>query len=120
MLGKKLHNIRFAWNGVKIAWREEFSFQVQVVAMVAALVLGYFFRVTPIEWITLILTIGFVLSAEAFNTALEELCDKFKSDHDPHIAKIKDLSAAAVLIASAAALVVGAVIFAPRVFSLLA
>ncbi len=117
MLHKKIHNIRYALNGIKIAWREEFSFRLQVFAAIVVLVLGWFFRISPVEWILVVLMIGLVLSAEAFNTALEELCDKFKTDHDPHIAKIKDLSAAAVLLASFAAFIVGLIIFVPYIAS---
>ena len=57
--------------------------------------------------------IGFVLTAETFNTALEELCDKFQPTHDPHIGKIKDLAAAAVLVSSITALIVGLIIYVP-------
>ncbi len=114
MLEKKIHNVRFALRGIRIAWREEFSFRIEVIAMSLALVVGYVLRISTLEWLVMIVTIGMVLAAEAFNTALEELCDKFKSDPDPHIAKIKDLAAGAVLIASFAALIVGAIIFLPK------
>lgn len=114
MFGKEIHNVRYALNGIKIAWQEEFNFRVQVFAMALALLLGWFFGISRTEWLIVILTIGVVLAAEAFNTALEELCDKFKTDPDPHIAKIKDLAAGAVLISSSAALVVGLIIFLPK------
>ena len=118
MLEKKIHNVRYALNGIKIAWREEFSFKVQTVATVLALLFGWFFGISRTEWLVVILVMGFVFAAEAFNTALEELCDKFKSDPDPHIAKIKDLAAGAVLIASFTAFAVGAIIFIPRILEL--
>ena len=50
---------------------------------------------------------------------LEELCDKFQPEHDPHIGKIKDLSAAAVLISSITALAIGLIIFLPYLKALL-
>ncbi len=118
MLRKKIDNIRYALRGIQIAWQEELSFKIQVAAMVLAIVLASLLRVSQVEWLMTILAIGFVLSAEAFNTALEELCDKFKTDPDPHIGKIKDLAAAAVLIASLSALVVGAIIFVPKIVAL--
>jgi len=118
MLEKKIHNVRYALNGIKIAWREEFSFKVQTVATVLALLFGWFFGISRTEWLVVILVMGFVLAAEAFNTALEELCDKFKSDPDPHIAKIKDLAAAAVFVASITALVVGFIIYTPYLLAL--
>jgi len=62
----------------------------------------------------ILVAIGLVLTAELFNTALEEFCDMVKSEHDPHVAKIKDLAAAAVFIASWTALLLGAAIFIPH------
>ena len=118
MLEKKIHNIRFAINGIKIAWQEEFSFKLEVCAALLISLLGWLLAISTAEWLIVIFMIGFVLSAEVFNTALEELCDKFQSDPNPHIAKIKDLAAAAVLLASAAAFVVGVIIFLPRFLSL--
>ena len=119
MLEKKLRSFRDASHGIQTAWREELNFRIEVVLAVAAFVLSWFLAISAVEWIIVILMIGFVLAAEAFNTALEELCDKFKTDPDPHIAKIKDLSAAAVLIASATALIAGIIIFVPRFLALL-
>lgn len=119
MLEKKIRNVRYAMSGIRIAWQEEFSFKVQIVAALLALLFGLLFRISQEEWLAVIIVMGFVLTAEAFNTALEELCDKFQPEHDPHIAKIKDLAAAAVLISSATALTVGAIIFTPRIIALL-
>ena len=105
--------------GIRVAWREEVNFKIQVGCAIVAVVLAWFFQLSPIEWIVIIFLIGFVLSAEAFNTALEELCDKFHADPDPHIGKIKDLAAAAVFLASATALIVGVIIFLPRILAFL-
>ncbi|MBI2610347.1 diacylglycerol kinase family protein [Candidatus Kaiserbacteria bacterium] len=118
-LEKKVHNVRYALNGIQIAWREEFSFKLQIAVAILVLFLGWFLAISPIEWALVILIIGFVLAAEAFNTALEEFCDMVKGDPDPHIRKIKDLAAAAVLIASAAAFIIGTIIFVPRLFALI-
>lgn len=118
-LENMIRNFSYALAGLKIAWQEEFNFKFQIVCAVLALFLAWFFEISTLEWILIIFLIGFVLSAEAFNTALEELCDKFQADPDPHIAKIKDLAAAAVLVASATALIVGIIIFVPRFLGLL-
>ena len=58
------------------------------------------------------------MTAELLNTALEELCDMLKPTHDPHVAKIKDLAASAVLVASCTALIGGCIIFVPKLFAL--
>src|SRR3989344_1137357 len=114
---KMIVSIRYALKGIVIAWREEINFRIDVVCALLALGLGWFFSISAVEWLIVIILIGFVLSAEAFNTALEEFCDMVKGDPDPHIAKIKDLGAAAVLIAATASLFVGAIIFLPKVLA---
>ncbi len=114
----RLHNFRYALRGIGIAWREEFNFRVQVVLSAIALLAGWYLRITAFEWRAILLLIALVLTAELFNTALEELCDKFSAEHDPRIGKIKDLAAGAVLVASAAALVIGCIIFIPYIAAL--
>lgn len=108
-------SLRYALKGVAIAWREEQNFKIDVVCALVAIFLGWYFSITRVEWMVVIFLIGFVLSAEAFNTALEELCDMYKRDPDPHIAKIKDLAAAAVLVASVASAIIGGIIFIPYI-----
>ena len=71
-------------------------------------------RLNLIEFVVMIFMFGFILTAELLNTALEELCDKFQPTHDPHIAKIKDLAAAAVFVSALTAFIVGIIIFLPH------
>ena len=116
-LNKKIRSFRYALTGLRIAWREEFNFRFEVVCGVLALLLAWFLHLPLDELLIVAFLVGFVLSAEAMNTAFEELCDKFQPSHDPHIAKIKDLAAAAVFIAAVTALIVGCIIFIPHVLS---
>ena len=118
MLDKKLRSFAYAFEGFRIAWREEFNFRFDVMCAILAVALGWYFDISSIEWIIVIFLIGFVLAAEAFNTALEELCDMYRPVHDPHVAKIKDLSAGAVLLAATASLIIGCIIFLPRIAAL--
>ncbi len=111
---KKLRSFKYALTGIAIAWREEFNFRFDVVWAFLTLGLAWFLRLSETEFLVILFMIGFVLTAETFNTALEELCDKFQPTHDPHIGKIKDLAAGAVLISSITAFIVGCVIFIPH------
>ena len=103
----------YAFKGLQIAWKEEHNFRFEIVCAIITILLGIFLHLSQIEFIVVLFMIGFVLTTEALNTALEELCDKFQPTHDPHIAKIKDLAAAAVLISVLTALAVGITIFIP-------
>ncbi len=75
-------------------------------------------RLSAAEAALVALTIGLVLAAEAFNTALEAACDAFSPEVHPLIKRAKDASAAGVLIAAVAAVVIGALLFGPRVAAL--
>lgn len=118
MLKKKAASISYAFNGFVIAFREEFNFKIQISLGILAFVFGVYFRISTIEWLFVIGASGMVLSSELLNTALEELCDMLQSSHDPHVAKIKDLAAAAVLLSSTAAFIVGLIIFVPKILAL--
>jgi len=108
----------FALTGIKIAWREELNFKIELACGLLALLAGLLLHISLTEFAIIALTIGFVLAIEGLNTALEELCDKFQPTHDPHIAKIKDLAAAAVLISSIGAILVALFIFGPHIVTL--
>lgn len=117
MMLKHWRKVRYALQGLRVAWKDEASFRVQLFVALAVLMLGWYLGITRTEFLFVLFMIGFVLTAELFNTALEELCNKFKAEHDPHIAKIKDLAASAVLISSILALIVGIVIYVPYILT---
>ena len=50
------------------------------------------------------------------NTAIELMCDNISTDFHPTIKKIKDISAAAKLIAAFGAAVVGLIVFVPKFY----
>lgn len=112
----RIQSFRCAIDGIKIAWREESNFRIEIICAVAIILLSRVLHIGRTEFAVVILTIGFVLAVEALNTSLEELCDKFEPNHDPHIGKIKDLAAAAVLASSICAAFVGSIIFSPYLF----
>lgn len=68
------------------------------------------------EWLALILAMALVWVAEAVNTAIELACDAITLERNPLIGRAKDMAAAAVLLAAGFAMVVGAVVFWPRLF----
>lgn len=115
MLYKWWPNLRYAVLGMEIAWRNEPHFRSHVIASAALIVLSFILNISALEFAVIVLSCGFVIAIEVLNTALEELCDKHTKEHDPHIARIKDLAAAAVLISSIFAAIAQAVIFLPYI-----
>jgi undecaprenol kinase len=113
MVYKWWPNLRYAILGLKIAWRNEPHFRVHAIASLTLLILSFLLNISALEFAVIVLSCGFVIAVELLNTALEELCDKHTKEHDPHIARIKDLAAAAVLTSSIFAGIAQLVIFLP-------
>lgn len=99
--------------GLKISFKEENNFRIEIFLGFVAVIAAILLEISTTEFAIIFLTITFVLAVEALNTAFEELCDKLRPEHDPHVAKIKDLAAAAVLVSSLGATAVGIFIFGP-------
>lgn len=118
-LKQRIERFKYPLRGFRVAWQEETSFRFHNMLALLTLLCAYLLEISFIEFLIVIAMIGFVLVAELFNTALEELCDKFQPTHDPHVAKIKDLAAAAVFAAATTAVIVGLIIFIPHVMLLL-
>ena len=104
-----------AFHGVVVVFRSEQNFRIQVAVAVLVLLSALWFRVRYEEWIILIFLIGAVLVLELVNSILERIVDTFKPRIHPVVKEIKDIMAAAVLIASFIALLVGVTIFYPHI-----
>ncbi len=113
---KMLRSFRHAIRGLGFLL-EENNTKFHLLASVIVLSVGFYTKLTSIEWSIILIQIGLVIAAETFNTAIEKLCDFVSPEHQPLIGKVKDLSAAAVLIVSGVAVIVGIIIFLPKLFN---
>ncbi|MEO8937342.1 MAG: diacylglycerol kinase [Burkholderiaceae bacterium] len=104
----------FAWNGLKSAVARESSFRIHLAVTACVLLVLLSTRPPFVWWAIVAMTIGFVLVAELFNAALETLIDHLHPAVHPEIGIAKDLAAAAVLVASLIAVVVGLVFLLDR------
>ncbi len=118
MIKKFAKSVSYAWAGIKEAWRGQ-SFRIMLVLALLAIGLGFGLHISPLEWVLLILSVGFVLALEIINTAWELSLDYLRPEINPLAGKIKDLSAGAVLVASITALIIGLIIFLPKILEFL-
>ena len=114
LFSREADSFACAFRGIAALLRGEVHARFHLVATVAVLVLGWWCEITPGEWLAVILAIGLVWVAEALNTAIEYVADLAHPDEHPEVKRLKDLAAAAVLLASVTALIVGLLIFLPR------
>jgi diacylglycerol kinase len=110
---------RDAFRGLKAGVRGQATFFVHFFAAVAVIAAAAVLRVDLPEWCLLLLCITVVLVAEMFNSALESMAKAITDENDPHIGNSLDIAAAAVLVASIGAAIVGAIIFIHRLGILL-
>jgi diacylglycerol kinase (ATP) len=82
------------------------------------LAISFLLKINNFEWCIIIICIAMVWIAEAFNTAIEKLSDHVSPNYHRHIKRIKDLSAAGVLLSAIAASVIAVIIFTPKVLRL--
>lgn len=108
---KFLKGFVYAARGLAVCLKERnFRFHLCTVVFVTMFALA-FYELSRAEWAVLLLTMGLVPALEAFNTSVEKLADKVSTQQDERIKHCKDSAAAAVLIASIAAVAVGIALF---------
>ena len=105
----------FAFRGLAHFFRSDRSAIFHAIAAVAAIALGFYFDISRVDWMFIAGVICLVFAAEIFNSALETACDRITREQDDMIRDAKDLSAAAVLVVSILALIVGFNVFLPYV-----
>ena len=109
-----LKSLGFALQGVVFLLRSQPNARIHLLASVLVCAAGAYFRLSWMEWLGIVVAIVLVWSAEAFNTALEELADALHPDPHPGIGRAKDVAAAAVLIAAVGAAAIGMLVFIPH------
>ncbi len=111
---KRIQSFENAFYGLKIFLKTTHNSWIQIILGLITVWLGFVFDISQTEWLFVILSIGFVLTAEAFNTALEFDIDLTSPGYHEFAKYTKDVAAGAVLIASLTASVIGLMIFLPK------
>lgn len=110
--------IHHALAGIKAVFKSERNFRFHIIAMVLVLTSSLFLKLTQLEWAIIIIVIGLVLLTELLNTAIEKMIDYLRPAIHPDARFIKDAAAGAVLVSSIVAVLVGGIIFLPKLLSI--
>jgi diacylglycerol kinase len=102
---------RYATKGVHYTLTTQVNIWVQLTAALVVLLAAYFLDFSLEHYLLLLLTIGFVLAAELFNTAIEEMTNLLSPEYRDKAGVVKDVAAGAVLVASVTAALVGIILF---------
>ena len=115
---QRLKSFQYAFNGLKILIIEEHNARIHLFAAICVFIAGVILKLSNAEWITITFAIGLVIALEAINSAIENIADFISPEQNPQIKKIKDLSAAAVLVVAISSCAVGIIIFVPKLLIL--
>src|SRR3989344_9144646 len=109
-----LYRVKVALFVLKSAFKEEKNFRIQCVIALAVMCLMVFFRLDALETSVLLLTMLVVLISELVNSQIEKFLDLIEPNHHPRVKIIKDFSAGAVLLSVVGSIIIGLLIFLPR------
>ena len=112
------HSLKHAWNGLKTAVRAERNMRTHILFTGLVILAGSFFQLRQIEWLWLLSAVFLVLICELVNTAIETIVDLVVGDKLHPLARdAKDIGAAVVIMASLFAVIIGIVIFGPKLWN---
>ncbi|MDH4040665.1 MAG: diacylglycerol kinase family protein [Gammaproteobacteria bacterium] len=110
----RLRSLNHASLGILLMLRDQHNAWVHAAATAGVLVAGIICGLSPAEWALLVMGITLVWVAEALNTAFEYLCDVASPEFHPLVKKSKDVAAGAVLLSALGAVLIGLLVFGPR------
>ncbi len=116
-ISRLLKSFRYAFRGLIKVLREEQNLRVQSFVALIAVFIGVFYHLVLWEWCIILIMIMIVFLMEIVNSAVERVTDVLKPRINTYVKEIKDIMAAAVMLASFFAVIVGLIIFIPHVFN---
>lgn len=118
-LRDRLKSFTYAFKGIKFVFLSQHNMWIHIALAFIAVTMGFVLEINALEWVVVIFSIGLVLAAEIFNSAIETLVDLVSPNYNEKAGKIKDMAAGAVLISAITTVIIGAIIFIPKIFNLL-
>ena len=115
----RIKSFKFAIKGIRLLMVKEHNARVHLVAGILVLIAGVVLKLSPIEFSLIIICVGFVFVSELFNTSVEAIADFVEPKWNEKIGEIKDYAAGAVLVSTLVSVVVGLIIFGPKLLKLL-
>lgn len=114
-ISDRVKSFKYALKGLKLFFKTQHNAWIHLSAFVLIVASGCYFKLNKMEWVAILFAAGFVFTAEIINTSIEFLTDHVSPAKHEQAGKVKDLAAAAVLIAAITALLIGALIFIPKI-----
>ena len=108
-----------AFNGIKKAFQTERNLRFHFLVAIIVTFLGIILSLSIFEWVGILFCICLVICAELFNTAIEKLVDLVSPQFNKKAGLVKDISAGAVLFTAIISIIIGLIIFLPKIYILI-
>lgn len=115
---KVFKSFSYAWQGIISAFIQERNLKIHFGFTLLVILLGVWLHLTPTEWLFVLLAIGGVIALELLNTAVERLVDLVTKQDHPLAKQAKDAAAGAVLVYAICSVLVGLIIFIPKLMKI--
>lgn len=106
-------------NGIFYVIKNEKNMKIELVFAILAIITSFFLKINAIEFIIILFVIFFVLFAEFINSAIENVVDLYTLEYNETAKIAKDISAGAVTIVSFLSIIIGVIIFLPKIINIL-
>ena len=114
---KKLRNsFKYAFQGIEEAWKTEQNLKIHFMIMALVIIAGFIFKISLMEWMVCLLLFAIVISLELINTAIETTVDIAMPEINEKAKYAKDIAAGAVLFSAMISIIIGLIIFLPKIF----
>ena len=110
--------VKYSINGIVSYAKEGKSIVIYVACSILEIVFGFLYHINGLEWILIICILGFILSIELINTAIEKVCDLITTEYNPLVKIAKDCGSAATFVVFIVAIILNIIIFAPKIYYL--
>lgn len=114
-----MKRFKYPLEGFRRLLNKDIHFLLHVITSIIVLIISVIFKLNSVEWLLIISAIFLVLITEALNTAIEEVVDLTTNEYHLHAKYAKDVASFAVLLSSLYAMIIGVIIFLPKILKLL-
>lgn len=115
----RVKSFGYAFEGCWYVLRTQPNTWIHALATALAVVLGFIFQITTVEWGLVIVAITFVWMGEFFNTAIEAVVDMASPEYHPLAKVAKDVAAAGVLVGAIGSIAIALIVFGPQLLSII-
>jgi diacylglycerol kinase len=111
-----IKSFKYAISGIRLGFRQERNMRIHFLIGTLTILAGIYYNISPSEWLAITIIIGLVIAFELINTAIETIVDMITQEFHPLAKVAKDTAAGAVLVLAVTSIVIGLIIFLPKIF----